>query len=101
MRKFCLLITALLVIHIAQAQYEQDSAWVRDNYIKKEVYIPMRDGVKLFTAVYIPKDVSEKHPILMTRTPYSCSPYGENKFHPSLWQRDWKYFARENYIFVI
>jgi len=101
MRKILLLLFTCLLAGLAKAQYEQDSAWVRDNYIKKEVYIPMRDGVKLFTAVYIPKDISEKHPILMTRTPYSCSPYGENKFHPTLWLRDWKYFARENYIFVI
>ena len=48
-----------------------------ENYTKKEIYIPMRDGVKLFTSVYSPKDMSEKHPILMNRTPYSCAPYGE------------------------
>ncbi len=40
----------------------------------------MRDGVKLFTAIYIPKDSSELHPIIITRTPYSCAPYGEDKF---------------------
>jgi len=101
MRKILLLLFTLLFIGFAKAQNEQDSAWIRDNYIKKEVYIPMRDGVKLFTAVYIPKDVTEKHPILMSRTPYSCSPYGENKFTTSLWGRDWRYFARENYIFVL
>jgi predicted acyl esterase len=58
----------------------QDSAWIRDNYTKKEVYITMRDGVKLFTAIYLPKDATEKHPILMTRTPYSCSPLWRTKF---------------------
>jgi putative CocE/NonD family hydrolase len=100
MRKLFLLITALLFILFANAQYEQDSAWIRDNYTKKEVYIPMRDGVKLFTAIYIPKDVTEKHPILMGRTPYSCNPYGENKFHPNLWARHTRYYARENYILV-
>ena len=40
----------------------------------------MRDGIKLFTSIYIPKDKTSKHPILMTRTPYSCAPYGEHKF---------------------
>ena len=55
MRKSFLLITSLLFIFFANAQYEQDSAWLRDNYIKKEVTIPMRDGVKLFTAMYVPK----------------------------------------------
>lgn len=39
--------------------------------------IPMRDGVQLYTAIYEPKDNSRKHPTLMMRTPYSCSPYGE------------------------
>ena len=79
----------------------QDSAWVRENYIKQEVYIPMRDGVKLFTAIYIPKDKTEKHPILITRTPYSCAPYGEQNFNANLWTTHRKYYARENYIFVI
>jgi putative CocE/NonD family hydrolase len=79
----------------------QDSAWIRDNYTKREVYITMRDGVKLFTAIYLPKDDTEKHPMLMTRTPYSCSPYGEQNFTASLWARHWRYYARENYIIVI
>jgi putative CocE/NonD family hydrolase len=79
----------------------QDSAWIRDNYTKKEVSIAMRDGIKLFTAIYIPKDATEKHPILMIRTPYSCSPYGEQNFTPGLWTRHWRYYARENYIIVI
>jgi len=85
----------------ATAIASQDSAWVRDNYTKKEVSIAMRDGIKLFTAVYIPKDASEKHPILMMRTPYSCSPYGEQNFSPGLWTRHWRYYARENYILVV
>jgi len=40
-----------------------DSVWFVNNYIKKEVAIPMRDGIKLFTSIYIPKDSSEKHPV--------------------------------------
>lgn len=46
-------------------------------YTKREVMIPMRDGVKLYTAVYEPKDNSSRHPILMHRSPYSCAPYGQ------------------------
>src|SRR5258705_6025401 len=76
----------------------QDSAWIRENYTKKEMYITMRDGVKLFTSVYLPKDVTEKHPILMTRTPYSCAPYGEQNFNTGLWTSHRRYYARENYI---
>src|SRR5258705_3196589 len=82
------------------AQTDQDSAWIRDNYTKMEQYIPMRDGIKLFTAIYLPKDKSEKHPILMNRTPYSCYPYGA-EFGGRILQSHWKYYARENYIIVI
>ena len=40
----------------------------------------MRDGVKLFTSIYVPKDSTEKHPILMERTPYNCAPYGPDEY---------------------
>lgn len=100
MRKLFLFIIAIHFIVFANAQYEQDSAWFRDNYIKKEVYITMRDGVKLFTSTYIPKEAAEKHPVLLLRTPYSCFPYGETNYNPSFWQRYFRYYARENYIVV-
>ena len=48
---------------------------VRSTYSKYEHMIPMRDGVRLFTAVYVPKDASQRYPFLITRTPYSVSPY--------------------------
>ena len=50
---------------------EVDQAYIREHYTKYEYRIPMRDGVKLFTAVYVPKDASTAYPILLTRTPYS------------------------------
>lgn len=90
----------LFISLIVTAQFAQDSAWIRDNYTKLEQYITMRDGIRLFTAIYLPKDKSEKHPILMTRTPYSCSPYGK-EFTARLWERHWRYYARENYIIVV
>lgn len=77
-----------------------DSAWFVNNYTKKEVLIPMRDGVKLFTSIYMPKDKQEKHPILITRTPYSCWPYGEDKMI-QIWGSYRMEYARENYIIVI
>lgn len=83
----------------AQTTNQQDSAWITQNYTKVEKLIPMRDGVKLFTSIYIPKDSSEKHPILFGRTPYSCAPYGE-KFR-NFWDTHWKYYMRENYIVVV
>jgi hypothetical protein len=76
-----------------------DSIWILNNYTKIEKYIPMRDGVKLFTAIYIPKDISTAHPVLMERTPYSCRPYGENKWFP-FWNSYLKNYFRERYIMV-
>src|SRR5690606_29063098 len=78
---------------------QQDSAWIRDNYNKKEFMIPMRDGVKLFTSVYIPKDTSQTYPILIRRTPYSCAPYGEDQYE-AFWTNYLKYYLREGYIMV-
>jgi putative CocE/NonD family hydrolase len=67
-------------------------------FTKIERMIPMRDGVKLFTAIYSPDNASGKFPILMQRTPYSCSPYGEDKFPAKLGPG--KLFANEPYIYV-
>ncbi len=89
----------LLFIPITLFCQNPDSSWIVNSYSKKEVYIPMRDGVKLFTAIYIPKDKNEKHPFLMTRTPYSCAPYGELKFS-AIWYSPRKHYFKENYIYV-
>jgi putative CocE/NonD family hydrolase len=77
-----------------------DSAWIKDNYYKIERMIPMRDGIKLFTAIYIPKDTTEKHPFLIRRTPYSSAPYGEKAF-PEFWNSYQRLYLRENYIMVV
>ena len=63
--------------------------------------ISMRDGTKLFTALYSPKDTSEKHPILFVRTPYSCAPYGTDKFSPRLFGSYWINYLKEGYIIAI
>ena len=78
----------------------QDSAWLIQNYYKIERSIPMRDGVKLFTSIYIPIDSTEKHPVLMERTPYNCAPYGVGKFR-DFWNSFDMYYLREGYIMVI
>lgn len=101
MKKIILPLLLIIIVAGAKAQSEnQDSAWIKDNYTKLEQYIPMRDGIKLFTSIYIPNDKSEKHPVLMMRTLYSCSPYGKD-FSPRLWGGHWKYYARENYIIIV
>lgn len=76
-----------------------DSVWMAANYTKQEIMIPMRDGVKLYTAVYAPKSTSEKHPILMMRTPYSCSPYGTT-MSPRVYKTHWANYIKEGYIIV-
>src|SRR5689334_14054660 len=57
-----------------------DQNYLRENYTKYEYRIPMRDGVKLFTAVYSPKDDSTPYPLLLTRTPYGLKPYGVDRY---------------------
>ena len=96
MKRIVALLLLLPFISIAQ---NFDSAWLSANYSKKEIMVPMRDGVKLFTSVYIPKDHTEKHPVLITRTPYSCAPYGENN-HAASQRGHYKEYFRENYIIV-
>ena len=58
----------------------------------------MRDGKKLFTAVYVPKDSSQTYPILLTRTPYSVSPYGADEYKTDLGPS--AHFGNAGYIFV-
>ncbi|HWW38323.1 CocE/NonD family hydrolase [Pedobacter sp.] len=77
---------------------QADSAYVRENYTKIERLIPMRDGVKLFTAIYIPKEKGRKFPFLINRTPYTVSPYGEDKYKTSLGPTS--LFLKEGFIFV-
>lgn len=82
-----------------EQQHAQELAeFVKANYTKYEYQIPMRDGKRLFTAVYEPKDFSEKWPIMLNRTPYSVGPYGVNNYKTSLGPSE--KFTREKFIFV-
>ncbi len=77
-----------------------DSQFVREHYVKREHRIPMRDGARLFTAVYAPKDASpaRRYPIVIIRTPFSIAPYGVEKYPPTLGPDG--VMLREGYIFV-
>jgi putative CocE/NonD family hydrolase len=77
----------------AQAAYD-----VKSNYVKRELYIPMRDGVKLFTILYTPKDTGRSYPFLMTRTAYGIAPYGSENYRTVVGPNN--EFAKEGYIFV-
>ena len=70
----------------------------KDYYSKKEVMITMRDGIKLHTTIYSPKDTSKIYPILMMRTPYSCKPYGETEFKNKIGPN--KYLMEQGNIMV-
>jgi len=98
MRKIiCLL---LLLFPLAVVAQETDSAWMVNNYVKKEQYIPMRDGIKLFTAIYMSKDSTHNiHPILFLRTPYSCAPYG--KQWVPFWNVYLKMYLRNGYTIAV
>jgi hypothetical protein len=88
---------ALLWLAVSAIVIAQNPLEIASGYSKTEYQVAMRDGVKLFTAVYAPKDASEKYPILMMRTPYSSGPYGLANYRqlgPS------QAFAKEGYIFV-
>ncbi len=71
---------------------------VKAGYVKYEYRIAARDGVRLYTAVYVPKDTSRVYPFLITRTPFGSDPYGENVFPARLGPSE--AFDRAGYIFV-
>jgi putative CocE/NonD family hydrolase len=80
---------------------ERQVSHFRENYIKHKYRIPMRDGVRLFTVVYAPKNTSQTYPILMRRTPYSVAPYGPDKYPEYPWYLGPpRVFAEEGFIFV-
>ncbi|WP_072878417.1 CocE/NonD family hydrolase [Flagellimonas taeanensis] len=72
--------------------------YVADHYTKKEVDIEMRDGIKLHTTIYSPKDTSKEYPIIMQRTPYSSQPYGEGNFRTKIGPNE--HLMREGNIIV-
>jgi putative CocE/NonD family hydrolase len=73
-------------------------SYIRLHYTKHEYMVPMRDGVKLMTSVFVPKETSKTYPILMKRTPYNVAPYGEEKYPSRLGPSE--HFVRAGYIFV-
>ena len=76
----------------------QQAEYPRAHYTKFDFRIPMRDGVKLFTSVYVPKDTTLQYPFLMQRTPYSVAPYGIDNYPTNLGPSE--LFTKEGFIFV-
>jgi putative CocE/NonD family hydrolase len=71
---------------------------IKQKYDKQEVYITMRDGVKLFTSVYTPKNSTVTHPLLLNRTPYNIEPGGPENFN--FFMQVYSRYAQEEYIMV-
>ena len=81
---FWLVVIVSFLACIAQAAEpsgDTNAAWLAEHYTKYEHRIPMRDGVRLFTRVYVPKDDSRTWPIILTRTPYALKPYGADNYN--------------------
>ncbi|HEX3866338.1 MAG TPA: CocE/NonD family hydrolase, partial [Gemmatimonadaceae bacterium] len=91
-------LTAAICLVLPAAAMAQDAGDLSARYTKTEYHIPMRDGVQLFTAVYVPRDTTRRYPIMMTRTPYSVGPYGANAYPRALGPS--QRFADEGFIFV-
>jgi len=91
------LVIALQTPFLAQDP-AQDVRRVKERYTKYEYQIPMRDGARLYAAVYVPKETSQKYPFLLTRTPYSIAPYGVDNYRSSLGPSE--VFERDGFIFV-
>ena len=96
MRLVLLLLLGLFSVPLLAQSVNEDSVYMRQHYDKAKYRIPMRDGITLFTLVYTPKDKSKTYPILLNRTCYNASEYGDFKTygHPS------KFLVREGYILV-
>ena len=93
------LMLACAIIGICIQAQDVTREWVEQHYTKREVMIPMRDGVKLFTSIYEPIDATKLTPIIMQRTPYQASPYGDG-YSYNLWGK-LRNYARERYVIVL
>jgi putative CocE/NonD family hydrolase len=78
--------------------FGQGVDFIRANYTKYEHRLAMRDGKRLFTSVYVPKDDSQKYPIMLLRTPYNVAPYGVDAYPKSLGPSE--AFGKEKFIFA-
>ena len=93
-----IILLASLRAPAAETSGDTNAAWLVENYTKYEHRIPMRDGVRLFTRVYVPKDDAETWPIIITRTPYSLKPYGTDNYTDPV--GSFRTLAKDRFILV-
>ena len=95
---FVKLVLLVTIVSGTPVIFSQQVTDLRQKYDKQEVYITMRDGVRLFTSIYTPKNDSVKHPILINRTPYNIEPGGPDSFNYMV--QTYKRYTDEEYIMV-
>jgi len=93
------LTAVLLTLVLATPALAQNNDFIRANYTKRDVLIPMRDGVRLFTTIYAPKTADRPRPMVLTRTPYSVAPYGADSM-PRFVDDQTMAYLRLGYIIV-
>ena len=86
-----------LIMFYTSVLVAQNENYVKENYTKIDTTITMRDGIKLYTIIYVPKDSSQQYPILIQRTPYSVWPYGSSNYPPGIMPGK---MQEEKYIYV-
>lgn len=93
-------LTLCVAIRSADAaeQADTNAVWLAEHYTKFEHRIAMRDGVRLFTRVYVPKDDSQRWPIILTRTPYALKPYGSENYNDPV--GSFRTLAKDKFILV-
>jgi putative CocE/NonD family hydrolase len=92
------LLGVAVLLSLPYGIHAQGLAEVKAHYTKYEYRVPMRDGKRLFTSVYVPKDETQTYPILLTRTPYSVGPYGIDRYRDNLGPS--ALFGKAGYIFA-
>lgn len=88
----------LIVLFLIGLPIFAQKDYILANYTKYEYRIPVRDGVHLFTSVFVPKDDSQPYPMLLYRTPYAIRPYGADQYPDSF--RVSEKYVKEKFIFV-
>ncbi len=92
-------LTCLLLLSSITNIAQTGPKYVQEHYNKIDTTIAMRDGIKLYTVIFVPKDSTEQYPFLMERTPYSAAPYGAKNYPDAVGPNN--SLMKEKYIFVV
>lgn len=93
------ILTCLLFLTAFAGKAQTEASYVKEHYTKIDTTITMRDGIKLYTIIFVPKDASQNYPFLLERTPYSAGPYGAANYPSAVGPNN--SLMQEGYIFVV